>query len=141
MRIRTGVATVLENLDGKVVDVAVRRTEVLGLDTEDFDEGGLDLLKLLRDAVVVELGDVGVRPSVRADNVAVLVEPADLVDVLLVVDAAVVVACELDHTLVTEEERERAGTGGMGHGGRKRDSRATCPNWHLHAARDEGRAG
>jgi hypothetical protein len=74
-----------------LVVVSVGRAEVLGLHAKDLHHCSLQLLKLLRDAFVAELGDVGVGPCVRADNVTLLVEVAKRVNVLLVVDTTVVV--------------------------------------------------
>lgn len=95
------VATVREDLEREVVDRAVGRAEVQRLDTEDTDKRSLNLLELGVDLVVVELGEVLVRPGVGPERVALRVELADLcasahltqlLTVDAVVDAVVVVA-------------------------------------------------
>lgn len=88
----TLVATVGKNLEDVVVVLAVRRAEVQRLDPEDLDEGLLDALELARDLGVALALEVGVRPGVRTESVATVVQVLDLVGA--VVNAAVVVAVE-----------------------------------------------
>lgn len=79
-------------------------THVEGLDAENADEGSLELRKLVVDAVVVELGEVGVRPGVRGERVALRVEGADGVDVVC-------------NACVSDDCSEGSHTGGIGASG------------------------
>lgn len=74
-------------------------TYVKGLDTEDTDEGSLNLLELGVDLGLAERVQVRVRPGVRAESVALVKELTDFVDV--VVDAVVVLTVEEEGGLAT----------------------------------------
>ena len=90
---------VVEVSDLVVADRAVGSTEAGGDGSDDLPEGVLHELDLPVELLVVQVGDVRVRPGVRADLVTTGVAVSQSLDRGVIVDAAVVVSVHKEGSL------------------------------------------